>query len=152
MIHDIPTGVVLSNSYPMGHYYAFKDSLAEYTLLDSSTFSSGGWVSSITAVTGGNLNIKGVRLKYYISGSGSATSGGQAIVYFRPTGSSYAAITGQAVGGGFTVGFSGNTITYVKYIGEADVPVNSNLLIDYYSDLILTTTRQLLIIQLGVWI
>lgn len=153
ILHDIPTAALAQASYAMGHFYEFEEDTAAYTILDDSTPTIGSWETGLQAVSGGHSNVKGVRLKVYVNGTGAAGMADTRLI-MRPTGSAWSSsILDMPVADCITFTLSSGTFSSATRVAIMDVPVTSALQFDYY--LILypsSSTTRLVIQQLGVWI
>jgi hypothetical protein len=136
----------------MGHYSAHEYSATKYQLLSSTTWTEDSW-ATLTIVTDGLSNIKGVKLKVYIVGLGSGATSIGCKFYARPNGTAWAA-TPQSMTPGtekFIEFASGSVNDYVDML-LLDVPVSGNQFQYYASVEPDTDSRTLVIQQMGVWV
>jgi len=153
IVHDIPTAPVLANAYTMGHLYLFKNDNVAYTLWDNTAFSASTWTTA-TAVTAGNTNVKGIRIKLSAYGfSATAVTTSFVYIFLRPKGSNFNfSANNMVVADSSILTFNSAIVTSVKRETVLDVAVDSNLQFEFYIALALTSTKILYIQQLGVWV
>lgn len=153
IIHDIPTGPLAAASYAMGHYYHFEEYAAIYTLVSLNPFTETTWMT-VQAVSAGHANVKGVRLKFILSGIGTASTLADARIVVRPTDSGWGSALGDMAPSAILSLQSPSAIFGTTlHVGVLDVPVNDDLQFDYYAQLNPdSSTRSFSLIQVGVWI
>jgi hypothetical protein len=146
VIHDTPDLAAQTSDYVMGHLYLHKYRSERYNIVPVKSSGASSW-TTVQAILDGNTNIKGVRVKFYVS----MQSGPAPLVVFqaRPTGSGWienntSEMTPTELD---TVSTSG---ILVSRVGIMDVPVDSQGRFDYY--FIAGSTYQFSLFQTGVWV
>lgn len=109
---------------------------------------------TVQAVSAGHANVKGVRLKFILSGIGTASTLADARIVVRPTDSGWGSALGDMAPSAILSLQSPSAIFGTTlHVGVLDVPVNDDLQFDYYAQLNPdSSTRSFSLIQVGVWI
>jgi hypothetical protein len=152
VLHDLPRLPLLDGMTAQEHYYKFDFDNATYTLLNSTTFTEASWIT-LTAVTRGHPNVRGVKVKVYLYGLGAATTIALTYIALRPTGSGWVAgypgeVTPDDL---FRLVASGNYLGCIYREAVLEVPVDANYQFDIYASVDPSgTARQLYVQQLGI--
>jgi len=148
ILFQTPNAALVEGSYPMGQLFGEKYDNAVYTLLDSTTFTLGQW-NTVTIVSGGISNIRGVKIKFTIIGVGSSATPGCSI-WTRPTGSTWGVGAGDmSLQDAFFL--YGQTMTAAQRFGTLEVPVVGNQF-DYFCTIApANTSYRLVLQQIGKW-
>jgi hypothetical protein len=149
VLFQTPDAALVDASYPLGQIFGEKYDNAVYTLLNSTTFTQSSW-TTLTIVTNGVTNLRGVWIKYYLLGVGNAAASPEIIFFLRPTGTSWGdTVTDMSPGEGVFIGQNGAYTTSIAKRGLVYVPIVGNQF-DYFAAVVPSgTSRQLTIQQIG---
>ena len=154
IIHDVPDAPILSDAFAMGHFIPFKFDNNLYTVESDATATFAAWVLDIQGVSGGNTNVRGLCLRFYVDCTGSSAGDCYIRAVARPANSGWSSgITDMSPQFHFKTRSAGVTWTAASGIFIIDVPVYPDLLFDYLVDGQPSGSSKTVIIQqLGVWI
>lgn len=152
-IHDVPSAPLASTFYSLGHLYFIDQSSVAALIPYSFTHVKGSW-TPLTAILGGNSNVKGVLLKVTAEGiTTNYDSDLASSALFRPYGSNWDDdIFGQTPGIGNYVNINGAVVTRIRSQGEVIVPVNQEHGPDYGKFEYYTNSPSFGVVQLGIFV
>ncbi len=153
VIHDLPNAVIASGHSYLGHLLFSDGTTSGYTVYNSTSAPEKAW-ATITCSNMGTTNAKGGIFKVFKSGIGSATVNPYSYVFLRPNGSSW-----SNTAGGLSpemrwfMNFNSGNANQMSFATIMLCPFDTNYKMQFYTSTVPnSTSRQLTIVQLGIYV